>query len=83
MKRIAGKIFLWIGNGLLAIAAIVIGASLLFGWYNYGFGWVQETLSPFNVWNVIATLIVLAPGIGFRMAGEKLLESARPNDDSQ
>lgn len=49
MKRIMGKGLVWVGNGLLALAALVITASNLIGWYNYGFGWVQETLSPFNV----------------------------------
>lgn len=76
MKRIVGKSLIWIGNGLIALAALVIAGAILLGWYNYGFGWVQETLSPFNLWNVAATAIALAPGIGLRLGGEKLLGMA-------
>ena len=61
---------------ILALAALVIAASNLIGWYNYGFGWIQETLSPFNVWYYLTVIIALAPGMGLRMGGEKLLEMA-------
>lgn len=67
----------WLGNILLYLAVAIIAVSILFGWYTNGWGWVQDTLSPFNVWNYLATAIALAPGIGFIMLGEKLQAKAK------
>ena len=82
MKRVVGKGLIWVGNALVGLAAIVIAVSILFGWYHNGFGWVQETLSPFNVRDYLATAILLAPGIGLRMGGEKLLKMADSKTES-
>lgn len=74
--RVLGIVIYWIGNVLLYGAAAVIAASILYGWYQNGFGWVQDTLSPFNVWNWLATVIVLAPGIGLITLGKKFKAKA-------
>ena len=74
--RVLGIVIYWIGNVLFYGAAAVIAALILYGWYQNGFGWVQDTLSPFNVWNWLATVIVLAPGMGLIMLGEKLRAKA-------
>jgi hypothetical protein len=77
MKRIIGTSLVWLGNGLIGLALLVVLTGIIFGWYTYGFSWVRETLSPFNIWNLIATMIVLAPGIGIRLGGQKLVDMAR------
>jgi hypothetical protein len=76
MKRIIGTSLIWLGNGLIGLAVLAIATGVIYGWYVYGFSWVRETLSPFNVWNVIATVIVLAPGVGIRTGGQKLVDMA-------
>ena len=74
--RTLGVFLYWLGIVLMWIAGIVIGVSMLWGWYKFGFGWVQDTFSPFNLYNFIATVIALSPGIGFTMAGEYLIRKA-------
>ncbi len=46
------------------LAGLFIFANLLLVWYYEGFSRVQEILSPFNVWNFIAVMITMAPGLG-------------------
>ena len=77
MKRVIGKCLVWLGNGLIGLAFLVVLTGIVSGWYMHGFSWVRETLSPFNLWNFIATMIVLLPGLCVRFGGEKLLDMAR------
>lgn len=77
MKNIIGRGLVWLGNGLIGLAFLVVLTGIVLGWYTNGFTWVRETLSPFNVWNFIATMIVLLPGLCVRFGGEKLLDMAR------
>lgn len=76
MKRAIGKCLVWLGNGLIGLAVLVVLTAAISGWYMYGFSWVRETFSPYNVWNTIATLMVLVPGFGIRLGGLKLIEMA-------
>lgn len=55
-----------------ALAGLLILVSAAMIWYMEGFGRVQEIFSPFNVINVIAVLVTLAPGIGANMLAERL-----------
>ena len=57
-------ILILVGGGIL-LGQLVI---LLFG----GFDAWRETMSPYNFTNIIATLLVLAPGIGFLALGNKI-----------
>jgi len=77
MKRTLGTALVWLGNGLIGLAFLVVLTGIVSGWYMYGFTWVRETLSPFNLWNFIATMIVLLPGLCLRSGGHKLLDMAR------
>lgn len=77
MKRVIGKCLVWLGTGLMGLAFLVVLTGIVSGWYMYGFSWVRETLSPFNLWNYIATMIVLLPGLCVRSGGQKLLDMAR------
>jgi hypothetical protein len=59
------KIWLW-----LAGALVLLGYASI--WWFEGFGELQEAVSPFNVWNVIAVLVTIAPGLGLLKLGEYL-----------
>jgi hypothetical protein len=63
MKRMAGLVLLWFGRAWLTLAGVVIIAGYAGIWFFQGFGALQDTLSPFNVWNYIAVLGTLAPGL--------------------
>lgn len=71
------KILFWTGNALIYVVAFFFGAYLIHGWYSNGFGWIQDTLSPFNVRYYLAIFIALAPGIGLRMLSERLADKNR------
>lgn len=62
------KILIRVLRGFAAVwfvlAGLFIFANLLLVWYYEGFSRVQEILSPFNVWNFIAVIITVAPGLG-------------------
>jgi len=40
-----------------------------------GFGELQRTMSPFNLWNFFAVIFTFAPGLFFKWLGEKLIEN--------
>ena len=67
IKMLKGFAMLW-----FVLAAIFIGGSLILIWYSEGFGKVQEIMNPFNLFNVIAVMITLAPGIGAYMLADHL-----------
>ena len=54
--RIIGKVYLW-----LAVAAILAGYASI--WYFQGWLRLTEIASPFNVINLIAIVVTLAPGL--------------------
>jgi hypothetical protein len=59
--------YIWIG---------IAGLLILIGYYsifiNQGFARLQEILSPFNFWNLIVNLVILAPGIGLVALAKKM-----------
>ena len=55
---------------ILAGALIVIG--LLMIWVREGFGALQQVLSPFNVFNFVAVVVTLLPGLGARLLADRL-----------
>ena len=62
---ITGKVWLY-----LAACLILLGyVSIL---YNDGFGQLAATLSPFNIWNWLAVVITLLPGVGLLELGKWL-----------
>lgn len=70
-----GKILKWIGWVLIILAAIVITIGYISIWIMQGFSELQETLSPFNLWNVIAVMLTFAPGFIFKFLGKKIIEN--------
>jgi hypothetical protein len=65
--RMIGMILTFLGLALISIGY----ASIL---YNKGFFALRDIMSPFNLWNWIAVLITLAPGIFFLQWSEKIKE---------
>lgn len=55
--------FLNILGVILLVAAVlfIVGNAGLIVWFN-GWGRLQEVFSPFNIWNNIMVLVVVAPG---------------------
>jgi hypothetical protein len=62
------------------LAGLLMFSSMLMIWHAGGVSRVQEIFSPFNVLNVIPTMVILTPGIGAymlaRMAASR--RSVRP-----
>ena len=61
----ARQVWLW-----AAATLILLGYASI--WWFEGFGKLQEVLNPFNVWNVIAVILTLAPGFGLLKLGERI-----------
>jgi hypothetical protein len=59
--------YIWLTAAVLLILAGIAGT-----WMTGGFAAVQDLLSPFNVVNLIVTVITLAPGLGALAWAEKL-----------
>ena len=56
----------------LVVAGLLILVGIAGVWMKEGFSGVQDLLSPFNVVNYIAMVIILVPGIGLLKLSEKL-----------
>ena len=63
MKFLA-NFFQVLGYLWLAVAAVIIFMGFIGVGIKSGFSVVQKLLSPFNLPNLVVTLIALAPGIG-------------------
>jgi hypothetical protein len=70
-KLLRGFAYVW-----LCLLGSLIFVSCIAIWHRDGFGKVQEIFSPFNVVNVVVTLITLSPGIAAYMLAEKLEQRA-------
>ncbi len=70
--KVLGHIFLWGGFTLIVIGYVGIVIT-------NGFGALQETLSPFNVWNWIVVMLTLAPGV-LLLTWAKKLEGNQQGD---
>jgi len=62
---VLGKVWLWVAGALILLSYASI-------WWFEGFGKLQEILSPFNVWNLIAVILTLAPGFVLLKLGERI-----------
>jgi hypothetical protein len=63
--RFLATFFQVVGYLWLAAAGVVIVMGIIGVEIKGGFSAVQKLLSPFNLSNLVVTLITLAPGIGF------------------
>ncbi len=61
-----------IGKIWLYVAAFVILLGYVSILYNDGFWKLAAILSPFNIWNWLAVVITLLPGIGLLELGKRL-----------
>lgn len=74
----------WSGRALVAAGWVWIGLAVLFILANLavialkeGVGTALGIMSPWNVLNYVVIVATLLPGIGLRIAGEKLQAAAR------
>jgi ankyrin repeat protein len=68
--RVLGKIWLGLGG-----TAIMVGSVAT--WYFHGWRAYQDLMSPYNVYNVIAVIITLSPGLLLVMAADELEQGRR------
>jgi hypothetical protein len=54
------------------LAGAIIAIGILMIWVRDGFGGVQQVLSPFNVFNFVAVVVTLLPGIAARLLADRL-----------
>ncbi len=76
MKTVA-RILRWLGVGWLALAITFILLNYAVIWYSQGWGRLQEIASPFNIYNLAAVVITLAPGLGLLKLSEYLAQRQR------
>ncbi|HIF02671.1 MAG TPA: hypothetical protein EYQ84_04905 [Nitrospinaceae bacterium] len=62
---VLGKIYLW-------LVSLFIISIFVFIFLNEGLEKIQEILSAFNMVNFIATMIILAPGLGLIMWSNRI-----------
>lgn len=74
--KIAGYVLLGVGGLMILIGYVGI-------YMTEGFSGLQEVLSPFNVWNLIAVAITLAPGGALLWLGNYLVERRGPLKENQ
>ncbi len=67
-----GKILTWAGRAWLwlAVAFILFNYALII--YYSGWSKFAEIANPFNLWNFVAVVITIAPGIALLKLGEYL-----------
>ena len=68
--RVLGKIWLGLGG-----TAVMVGSVAT--WYFYGWRAYQDLMSPYNVYNVIAVVITLGPGLLLVMAADEFEQGRR------
>lgn len=56
----------------ITIVSVLILISLSFLWYSEGFSKIQEILNPFNVVNLIVTMIAFSPAFATHLLAEHL-----------
>ena len=66
------KVLKGFGYFWLALTGILIFIGIIGVWRESGFVGVLKLLSPFNIWNWLATFITLIPAIGAFLLAEKL-----------
>jgi len=66
-KILKGIGYLWV---TFAIIIIIIGYVMIL--YKHGLGHLLDILSPFNIWNTLAVILILAPGALMIYIGKKI-----------
>lgn len=64
----------------LVAATLIILAGIAGTWMKGGFSAVQELLSPFNIANVVVTVLTLAPGLGALAWADNLKKKLPPSN---
>jgi len=71
-KRAIAKSLNWFAKIWLSLSGIIIAIGLLRIFVEDGFWAMANVMSPLNVWNYLAVLITISPGIGALLLAEKL-----------
>ena len=61
-----------IGLGWCGVVGLLIAVSLIYTAFTQGIGEVWTILSPFNIPNVLVTLLALAPGLACLYASDRI-----------
>lgn len=69
--RALSLVFIWFGRIYIFFFSITLFFAIFNVWMTEGFSRVQQIMSPFNVFGMIAILIILLPGFGSLYLGEK------------
>jgi len=75
--RFLATFFQVLGYLWLAVAGVVIVMGIIGVEIKGGFSAVQKLLSPFNLSNLVVTLITLAPGIGLLIIADILRQKIK------
>jgi hypothetical protein len=75
--RFLAAFFQVLGYLWLAVAGVVIVTGIIGVEIKGGFSAVQKLLSPFNLSNLVVTLITLAPGIGLLIIADILRQKIK------
>lgn len=68
--RVLGKIWLGLGGTVVMVGSVAT-------WYFHGWRAYQDLMSPFNVYNAIAVVITLGPGLLLVMAADEFEQGHR------
>ncbi len=61
-----------LGGLLLVVAFALMAMGYYQTWITEGFAGIQRLFNPFNISNFVMTILVLAPGAGLLVLGEKI-----------
>ena len=75
--RFLAAFFRVLGYLWLAVAGVVIVMGIIGVEIKGGFSTIQKLLSPFNLTNLVVTLITLAPGIGLLIIADILRQKTK------
>jgi len=71
-RQTTSRVLDWIGNIWLILACLLIIIGYIAIVIIQGWSKLQDILSPFNIWNFLAVVITLAPGIGLKLLAKRI-----------
>jgi len=78
-RQTMSKVLDWIGNIWLILACVIILVGYTAIAITQGWGKLQDILSPFNIWNWLAVVITLLPGVAFKMWAKHIMKDKITN----
>ena len=80
MKKAAGVTLKFLGALWLGVAVIIIVVGYAGIAMKQGIGAMLEVMSPWNLWNFVALIVTVGPGLLMRAQGEKLVLRAKEQE---